>query len=121
MASMKDIRESLLRQLEEKDAKVPYAVSLIEDYVFLWNQKNKMQTDIRKHGMTIRAASSVGKEYDKENPAVKMVLLYEKQMLQILEKLNITTDNTVDPNSPIVQQQGGGVGAAEEDEDDASL
>ena len=115
MATVKQIKESLIRQLEERDARVPYALSLIDDYGFLWQQKNKMQASVRKHGMSIPATSSVGKEYDKENPSVKMLLLYEKQMLQILEKLNITTDNTVDPNSPAIQQRE----EVPEEEDDA--
>lgn len=120
MPTVKQIKDSLISQLKEKEAAVPYAMSLVDDYGFLWIQKNKMQTSIRKHGMTIPAVSSLGKDYDKENPAVKMVLLYEKQMLQILEKLNITTDNTVDPNSTV---NGGARGAdpPEEDEDDAAL
>lgn len=109
MAAMKDIKESLIKQLKEKDADALHYKSLVDDYVFLWNQKNKMKTSIKKDGMTIKAVSSTGKKYDKDNPAIKMVLLYEKQMLQILDKLGISPNNTINPD--------GNTGNGEEDGD----
>ena len=38
------------------------------------------------------AMSAAGKEYEKENPCVKMLPQYTRSMLAILKELGLTTD-----------------------------
>ena len=52
--------------------------------------------------LTVKAKSAAGKEYDKENPAIKAAALYSKQKLAILRELGLTTDTV-----PPVDESGG--------------
>lgn len=54
-----------------------------------------MQIDIRKRGRTYTAVSAAGKDYEKDNPSVKNALLYSKQMLTILDTLELSTETVV--------------------------
>lgn len=87
------IRESLIKQLKDKGADVPPFLKLIDDYCFYAEQVEEMKDDIRTKGRTYNYVSSVGKESEKENPCVKNVLNYTKQMLAILKDLGLTTAN----------------------------
>ena len=96
-----DVRDSLRRQLQERGAETPHFLALIDDYMFYYQQEKKMQAAVKK-GLTIRAKSAAGKEYDKENPAIKAAALYSKQKLAILRELGLTTDTV-----PPVDESGG--------------
>ena len=60
-----------------------------------------MQAAVKK-GLTVKAKSAAGKEYDKENPAIKAAAPYSKQKLAILRELGLTTDTV-----PPVDESGG--------------
>lgn len=96
-----DVRASLRRQLQERGAETPHFLALIDDYMFYYQQEKKMQAAVKK-GLTIKAKSAAGKEYDKENPAIKAAALYSKQKLAILRELGLTTDTV-----PPVDESGG--------------
>ncbi len=87
-----DIRNGLVRQLEQKGSKTPHFLSMVEDYMFLHGQVQKMKASIRKDGVEYEAVSAAGKTYVKENPAVKNIVLYNRQMLSILKELGLNTD-----------------------------
>ena len=61
------------------------------------NEK-KAQAEVRKNGMTIKATSASGKEYDKENPAIKAAALFNKQKLTILREQDLRTDTVPPPD-----------------------
>lgn len=96
-----DVRDSLRRQLQERGAETPHFLALIDDYMFYYQQEKKMQAAVKK-GLTVKAKSAAGKEYDKENPAIKAAALYSKQKLAILRELGLTTDTV-----PPVDESGG--------------
>jgi len=87
-----EIKESLIRQLEKKGAKTPHFMSLIDDYMFLYDQVQKMKTSIRKDGVEYEAVSAAGKTYMKENPAIKNIIIYNRQMLAIIKELGLSTE-----------------------------
>lgn len=87
-----DIKNSLLRQLKEKGADAAHFKALVEDYLFLWEQVKEMKKSIKEKGVTYEAVSAAGKTYEKENPAVKNLVLYSRQMLAILKDLGLKTD-----------------------------
>lgn len=95
MASARKIKESLIKQLEDKGANVDHFLSLIDDYIWYWNQEKAMQKDIKERGFSFTAISASGKEYEKENPSVKNALMYNKQKLAILKELELTTKNVI--------------------------
>lgn len=87
-----DIKQSLIDQLKSRGADTPAFLSLVEDYMFLHGQVQKMKADIRKNGMTYEAVSAAGKIYEKENPAVKNIVVFNRQMLAILKELKLSTE-----------------------------
>lgn len=89
------LRESLYAQLIKRGSDIDAYRSLIEDYIWFWQQEKAMQRDIRKRGRTYTAVSSTGKEYEKNNPSVKDALLYSKQMVQILTALGLSADSVI--------------------------
>jgi hypothetical protein len=95
LASAKNIKESLLKQLNDKGANVEHFSSLVDDYIWYWSQEKEMQTDIKKRGRSYKAYSAAGNEYDKENSSVKNALMYNKQKLAILKELGISTNNVM--------------------------
>lgn len=95
MASARKIKDSLVKQLEGKGANVDHFLSLIDDYIFYYNQEKTMQNDIKKRGFSYTSVSAQGKEYEKENPSVKNAVTYNKQKLAILKELGLSTNKVV--------------------------
>jgi hypothetical protein len=90
--TQESIKKSLIEQLRAKGANVAHFMSLIDDYIFYYQQEKKMQADIRKNGRTVEAVSAKGVIYDRDNPAIKDAVLYNKQKLAILNELGLKTD-----------------------------
>jgi phage terminase small subunit len=89
------VRKSLIQQLEKKGACLAHFIGLIDDYCWYYDQVDAMKKDIIARGTTYMAVSSVGKEYEKDNPNVKVLPTYTRQMLQILKDLDLTTDSVI--------------------------
>ena len=98
MVSAKSVKESLISQLRERGADIELNRGLIDDYVFYFQQEKKMQADVRKNGIMIDSISSTGKSYKRENPSVKLAMLYNKQKLAILNKLKLAPSTVIDPD-----------------------
>lgn len=88
----KAVRESMIAQLRAKGAETPAFIDMIDDYMKLWCIKEKLATDIEERGVVYKDLSSVGVEMMKNNPSVKEIVGVNRQMLSILDRLNITTD-----------------------------
>lgn len=86
------IKESLIRQLETKNAKVAHFEDLICDYLFLYDTKKKLQSDIRKRGVSFETFSANGFKITKQNQSVKDLVAVNKQMTALLRELGLTTD-----------------------------
>lgn len=86
------IKDSLIKQLETKGANVAHFIDLIYDYLELYETKKKLQTDIKKRGVSYKTTSASGYEIIKQNQSVKDVVAVEKQMLSILKEMGLTTD-----------------------------
>ena len=96
MAAQKDIKESLLAQLAAKGADLAHFEAFVDDYVEYFGMVKKMKADIKKRGMTYTAVSAAGKEYEKDNPNLKLIPQYTRAMLSILKDLGLTTDQVSD-------------------------
>ena len=91
--TQKQIKESLIAQLKIKGAEVSHYLSLVDDYIFYWNQERKMQADVKKNGLRYKRRSAQDVEIEVENPSVKAAYLYNKQKLQLLKEMGLNTDN----------------------------
>ena len=87
-----DIRESLEQQLRDRGADLAVYQSLLDDYMRYWRLEKDFHADIRKRGMTVLSVSASGKEYERENPSIRNAAMCNKQKLQILKELGLTTD-----------------------------
>ena len=93
MTSATKIRNSLIQQLKNRGADVEHFLALIDDYIWYYNQEKAMQKDIKAKGMSYKAISASGKEYEKENPSIKNAVMYNKEKLAILKQLELSTTN----------------------------
>lgn len=89
------VRKSLIRQLESKGAGLDHFIGLVNDYCFYFETVEQMKKEIVEKGVTYTSVSASGKEYEKDNPAVKLLPTYTRQMLQILKDLGLTTANVM--------------------------
>ena len=85
------VRKSLLHQLASKGAGLDHFIGLVNDYCFYFETVEQMKKDIVDKGVTYTTMSASGKEYEKDNPACKLLPTYTRQMLQILKDLGLTT------------------------------
>ena len=93
----KSVVESLTDQLIQMGADSDCFIDLVNDYMGLWEIKNDLLKDIKKRGVVYTDVSSVGVPMQKNNPSVKELVNVNRQMVSILDRLNITTDKCVPP------------------------
>lgn len=93
MATKVGIKKSLVKQLQSKGANVDHFSSLVDDYIWYWEQEKSMQKDVEIRGKCYETYSATGTMIEKENPSVKNALAYNKQKLAILKELELTTKN----------------------------
>lgn len=86
------IKESLIKQLEVKNANVAHFTDLICDYIVLYETKKALQKDIKKRGVSYETFSASGIKITKQNQSVKDLVAVEKQMLSMLKEMGLTTD-----------------------------
>ena len=99
--SQAKIRESLMAQLRAKGADVSHFEALVDDYMEYCNLIKKMKADLKKRGMTYTATSAAGKEYEKDNPNVKLLPQYTRSQLAILKELGLTTDKIAEDDGDL--------------------
>jgi hypothetical protein len=95
----KTMRESLMEQAflkklittspEGETIVRPDVADLIEQYIFMFKQIKEMKTSIKTQGRTYATLSAAGKPYEKENPAVKDLIMYNRQILAIRKQLGL--------------------------------
>lgn len=95
MSKAAEIKKSLEDQIKAKGADVTLYRALIDDYMWFYQQLSQMKADVRKRGRTYTAISAQGKDYEKNNPSVKDALLYNRQMVAILDALGLSTKTVV--------------------------
>lgn len=89
--SSEEIRTDLEAQLKAKGADIITFMDLIDQAIFFRDAAIAMQKDVRERGLSFLSISSTGKEYMKDNPSIKLAMMYNKQYLAILTQLDLTT------------------------------
>lgn len=92
-----EIRDSLMEQARRNNADVAFVEYQVDSYCRIVDLENELWSDIKKNGKTIKLISSVGKESERENPAIKQALACSKERRDILKQLglNLTTISTI--------------------------
>lgn len=93
------IKESLEEQLWRKGAKIEAFEDLICDYMSLYDIKRELQKDIKTRGVAYDTTSASGYPITKQNQSVKDLVAVGKQMLLILDKLGLTTEEVISDNA----------------------
>lgn len=91
----KKIEDSLRDQLKAKEADVAHFEDLICDYLVFWETKKLLQKDIKERGVCYQTNSASGYPITKQNQSVKDLVAVNKQMLTILDKMHLTTDEPI--------------------------
>lgn len=84
---MRDIRRSLVEQLRSKGADVALYMDQIEDYMTMWDLKDKYAAAIRE--------ATVSEIADKDFMPAKQFPVINRQMLTLLKQMDISPDGVV--------------------------
>lgn len=94
----KTIKDDLTKQLVAKgisETDERFFYDLLDDYMALWDTKNKLIADIKKHGVTIKWNNGGGQEGSKKNDSVSELTRVSTQMLKLLSDLGMKASDRV--------------------------
>ncbi len=89
------IKADLMAQLKNQRKEGQHFIDLVRDYIYLYNLKKKMQTDIDERGLRYTSVSGNGVKIEKPNENVQNILKVNAQMLKILSELNLKEPSAV--------------------------
>lgn len=89
MSKKNEIRKDLIDQLERKGICGKLYLDLVDDYMALWDIKNKLIQDIKKRGVSIYWCNGGGQEGYKKNDSIAELNKTNAQMLKILSELGL--------------------------------
>lgn len=88
----KDIKKSLLDILEKSNNDTPYFENLIEDYMALYETKEKAKAEIEDKGVMVKYQNGKNQSGYKKNDMIEVSLKVNAQMIKILDKLGINAN-----------------------------
>lgn len=83
-----DIKAGLLAQLSARRVTEAYYQDLVNDYMDLWDTKNKLIQDINERGVMVPYITASGENLRK-NDSVSELVKVSTQMIKILDSLKI--------------------------------
>lgn len=83
------IKEDLLNQLERNGTCGKYYTDLVEDYMKMYEIKERYLKDIRERGVVVEYTSNNGTRNKRKNDSTELLLKTNTQMLKILQSLGI--------------------------------
>lgn len=90
-----EIKEDLLQQLSINETEEKRYIDLVEDYMALWDIKNRLIQDIKERGVSVEWNN--GKQTGrKKNDSVADLVKVNNQMLKILSELGLKPSPKVD-------------------------
>lgn len=100
MARKNEIKKDLLDQLERNGVYGKHYLDLTNDYMALWEVKNKLIKDIKKRGVSVYWCNGGGQEGYKKNDSIAELNKTNAQMLKILNELGLKAgkETAVDPD-----------------------
>ncbi len=85
----KKIKIDMLKQLKDRNILESHYISLVDDYMELWNIKNLLIADINARGVNVEWNNGGGQSGVKKNDSVNELVRVNAQMLKILSELGI--------------------------------
>lgn len=93
MNKRKIIKKDLLNQLKDNGITGNHYVDLIEDYMAMWDIKNKLIENIKEKGVSIRYQNGKNQFGYKKNDSISELNRTSRQMLTILNDLGLKAAN----------------------------
>lgn len=91
----KDIRKSLLLQLDINGTEGEHFKDLVEDYMAMYCTKRLLQTDIENRGTLVEYDNGGGQKGRKKNDSIDMFNKTNAQMLKLLAELGIKANASI--------------------------
>jgi phage terminase small subunit len=92
MSKKTEIKKDLLDQLERNGIFGKHYLNLIDDYISLWEIKEKLIKDIKKRGVSVYWCNGGGQEGYKKNDSIAELNKTNAQMLKILSELGLKAE-----------------------------
>ena len=89
----KKIKRDLIKSASANINKNKCYLDLIDDYMILWDTKNKLIKDIEERGVVVDYVSNSGIVNKKKNESVGDLLKVNQQMTKLLDSLGIAPSN----------------------------
>lgn len=89
MNDEKKIHKDMIKQLKDRNILESHYISLVDDYMELWNIKNLLIADINERGVNVEWNNGGGQSGVKKNDSVNELVRVNAQMLKILSELGI--------------------------------
>lgn len=89
----KKIKRDLIKSASANINKNKCYLDLIDDYMILWDTKNKLIKDIEERGVVVDYVSNSGITNKKKNESVGDLLKVNQQMTKLLDSLGIVPSN----------------------------
>jgi phage terminase small subunit len=96
MAKKLNIKKDLMDQLERNGVYGSHYLDLINDYMALWEIKNKLIKDIKTRGVSVYWCNGGGQKGYKKNDSISELNKTNAQMLKILNELGLKA-SSVEP------------------------
>lgn len=87
--TQKEMRNSLVKQLELRGMNADFYKDLIDDYLYYWTLKKKLIADIRSKGIRYETINGNGVSVEKPNESVVNLQKTTATMLKILAELKL--------------------------------
>lgn len=97
--SQKEMKDSLVKQLELRGMNADFYKDLIDDYVYYWSLKKKLIADIRSKGIRYETINGNGVSVEKQNESVVNLQKTTATMLKILAELKLK-EPIAEPENP---------------------
>lgn len=97
--TQKDVKMSLIRQLELRGMSAEFYMDLVNDYTYYWSLKKKLIADIKSKGLRYETVNGNGMTVEKANESVVNLQKTTATMLKILADLKLK-EPVPEPENP---------------------
>lgn len=97
--TQKDVKMSLIRQLELRGMSAEFYMDLVNDYIYYWSLKKKLIADIKSKGLRYETVNGNGMTVEKTNESVVNLQKTTATMLKILADLKLK-EPVPEPENP---------------------
>lgn len=88
----KSIEKNLTDQLKAKGANNDLYADMVQDYLVLWDLKEKLKADVKAYGLRCHYETATG-SVERDNPSAKQIPVVNREMRALLRDLGLTIED----------------------------